>query len=246
MYSYMLDSGQEITNLGTVYPVKLKNMQKLSMYGWVVEKNKKSLNRENDDMSLLEMLVEEDLNQEDENKRGLFLHCLTEFIKLTTCCEKVEFNPSSLTWFVGEDTEEKDERCFLNSTNFEEFREITSKQNLIFEKRYHKPAFQKRLDKAMKARRKKNKGISIDSMITIVSLEMGILSKYIVEEMSYIEFIAMFQRIQLRESARASIQYASSGNFKDIKIEDYAKELDLFKHPEDGLFKSENPFRGKI
>ncbi len=236
-YSYMLDNGQEIKDLGTVYPVKLKDVQKLSAYGWVVEKSKKSLNRVEDDTPLLHMLIEEDLTQEDDNKRGLFIYCLTEFIKLTTQCKDVKFLKETLSWII----EDENER-FLNYSNFETFREVTAKQNLIFEKRFHKPMFQKAIDDALEAKRKKNKGVDIDTILEIVSLEMKMTPKKISEELSYVQLLALFQRIQLKESSRISVQYASSGNFQDVVIEDYAKDIDLYKHPEDELFKKKNTF----
>lgn len=248
MYSYMLDYGQEITNLGTVYPVKLRDIEKLSMYGWVVEKSKKSLNKEDEERPLLELLIEEDLEQKDDKRRGLFIHCLTNFIKLTTQCKEVSFSFESLCWFIEDDEVcEIDEKRFLNSTNFEKFRGVTSKQNLIHEKRYYNKYQQRSVDRARKLRAKKQKNnMSLDSMIEIVSIEYGILPKQMVETISYIEFMALFQRIQLKESARISSLYASSGNFKDVVIEDCTKELDIFKHPDDWIFGKENKLKNVL
>lgn len=236
----MLDNGQEVKDLGIVYPVKLKDAQKLSIYGWIVEKTKKSLNRVEDETPLLHMLIEEDLSQKDESKRGAFIYCLTEFIKLTTKCEEVEFIESSLSWIIK--TKESENERFLNYGNFEEFREITSKQNLIFEKRYHKPMFQKALDDAMKAKRKKSKGLSMNAILSVVCLEMSKFPQEICENLSYVQLLDIFQRIQTRENSRVSVQFVSSGNFKDVAIEEYAKEINLYKHPEDDLFKRKSSF----
>lgn len=239
--NYLLGNPIRVGNAGLIYPVKMKDYMEFCQYAWTLEKSKKSLKREEDEMPLLYMLIEEDLVQEDENRRGLFIGCLIELIKIVTKSD-VRFIVETYSFIIGGTKEKEDDgeiireeiesEYFINADNFEEFREVVCKQNVIHEKRYHRPEFQKRIDEELAYMRRKNKGSSFETIFQIVSIKMGITYD-VISNMTFMQVISNYHRIISEKSYDTSIKFKIAG--ADCEIEDFTKDLDIFKHPEDSL-----------
>lgn len=244
--NYLLGNPIKVRNAGLIYPIKMKDYLEFCNYIWTVEKSKKSLNREDDQTPLLHMLIEEDLMQKDENRRGLFLLCLIELIKMVTKSDDVRFIYETLSFIIdgtnkvesdGEVlNEEVESEKFINADNFENFREVVCKQNVIHEKRYYIPQFQKILDAAIKRNRKRNKGGSFETILQIVSIKMGITYE-VISNMTYFQVMSNYGRIMAEKDYDTSMQFRVAG--AECEISHFTKELEIFKNPIDSILKVE-------
>ena len=238
--SILLGQPINVTNVGNVYPIKLKDYSRFSMFAWTMEKTKASIDMQDSEEELLHLLILEDMKQEDEDKRGMIIPCLIELIKMVTR-EEVKFISETMSFIIGKSDSEDSSERFLNYSNFEEFRKVVAKQNLIVEKRYYKPLFQKMIDDEKKRRASKG-GLSLDTILSILSVEMGVNYDFLAE-MTYAQIITNFKRIMLKESYKTGIQFKASGNYKDVIIDNYTGEIDLYQHPDDEIYaKGKNPF----
>ena len=253
MECLLLGNPIDVTNIGLVYPVKLKDHDKFSSYAWTCVTTKKSLNRENEDTGLLTMLIFDNLEAEEEIMRGAFVAFLSELIKIVTKEDRVEFLQETMGFIIGEKTIEiidgkevefESER-FLNDSNFEEFRKVVAEQNILHEKRYYKPFLKKMIDDMRKTKLKTKNTLSFESILSVLSIEMGVNYEFL-NELTYMQAITNFQRLCMKENYISSLLHRVSGNFKDIKIDDYLKDIDLFKHPDDELLGKGNPLGGKL
>ena len=238
--SVLLGLPVEVTNIGLVHPIKIKDHNRFSLFTWTVEKTKKSLNKENSDESTLALLIEE-YSKESVDKAGIFLYHIRELLIMATKEKNVEFIPETYSFKIGDSTTEEingelvefESERFLNETNFDEFAERVRKQNIVFEKRYHTHLFQKRIDEELEFERRKNKGSSMETIFQVLSTKMGVSYEFI-SEMTYMQAISNYQRIMCEKAYDTSVKLKAGGF--DCEIDDYSKELDLFKHPEDSLY----------
>lgn len=228
--SYLLGLPQEVENLGLVYPVKIKDYARFSIFTWTVEKTKKSLNKEDSEYDTFELLLEENLSKSKEEAYK-FIYCLQELIKIVLKEKDVEFIYEKGGYKIGSSNEEL---RFLNSSNFDEFAEVVRRQNVVFEKRYHTPLFQKRIDEELAFEKRKNKGSSIETIYQILSTKMGI-SYNEISDMTYMQVVSNYQRIMAEKAYDTTVQLKAGGF--ECEIEDYSRDLDIFKHPEDSLYK---------
>lgn len=251
--SLLLGNPIGVINIGKVYPIKVKDYAVFSYYSWALQKSRKSLNVEDSEESLFSILIKDNFeNETDERKKGHFLEAILCILSLVTR-QEVEFIRETFSFKIGSSTFENidgkeaefESERFLNESNFEEFREIVCKQNAVIEDRYYKNQFYREMIEDEKKRRSNKKGaITIDTMISVVSVEMCVGYDFI-NEMTYMQFASNFNRIILKQLHEDSIKYASSGNFKDVKIQNYYEEIDLFKHPDDEIVMiGNNPLGG--
>ena len=236
--SLLLGNPIEVTNVGKVYPIKIKDHDRFSRYTWTVEKSKKSINKKDSEEPLIFLLMEE-MQKSEEDGGMIFIMCLLELIKMVTR-EEVEFIPETISFKIGKSNTETvngeeivfESERFLNFSNFEEFREVVCKQNIIHEKRYHSKPFQDEIDRQLEIERKRNGGTSFDTVFQIISIKMGVTYD-VISNMTYMQVLSNFQRIMLEKSYDTSVSFKVAG--AECDIEDFTKDLDIFKHPEDTI-----------
>ena len=246
----ILGNPEPVKNLGLVYPVKLKDYYLFSFFAQALNRSKESLNMQDSEISLYDILVDENLR--DEENRGNFFLFLSEILKIVTK-ENVKFIEETYSFIIGDSTIENidgkeieiESERFLNASNFEEFRELVCAQNVVIEERFYKPFFKKMIEEERVRRAKSNKGISLQTMMTVVSTEMGVGYEFM-NDMTYMQFLSNYRRISIKENYNTSILFKASGNFKDVTIPDLYEEIDLFRHPDDDIYSvGVNPF-GKL
>lgn len=122
----------------------------------------------------------------------------------------------------------------INTLNYDKIRSIIMKQNLMFEQKVYKnPKVQEWANKAIEAKAKDSPKISIEDIITTVSIYKGV-SYYDLMEYTIYQIYADFYRIRKLKKYDADIIFATVSD--EITIEDFAEEVNLFKNPYDDLF----------
>ncbi|MGG1664531.1 hypothetical protein [Brevibacillus sp. NRS-1366] len=130
-----------------------------------------------------------------------------------------------------------DEDHAISNLNYDQVRLIIMKQNIVFEQKvYDNPLVQQWAEKVMKAKSKNAAKIGVEEMLSTVSVFKGV-SYDILAEQTYYQLYADFQRINKFKSYDTSIQMACAGA-KDINIENFAEEVNMYENPYDNLFVS--------
>lgn len=129
-----------------------------------------------------------------------------------------------------------DNTNLITVQNYEEVRKIIMNQNLIFEQKVYKnKKVQEWANKAMEAKARNSSKISIEDIITTVSVYKGVNYKEI-KEYSLYQLYADFYRIRKMKKYDADIIFRSVSD--SVTIEDFAEEVNLFHNPYDDLFVS--------
>jgi hypothetical protein len=128
-----------------------------------------------------------------------------------------------------------DGKNIITVQNYEQVREIIMKQNLMFEQKVYKNKLvQEWANKVLESRAKNSAKISIEDIITTVSVYKG---KSYDELMNYTiyQLYADFYRIRKMKQYDTSTLFATVSTEK-FSIEDFAEEINMFKSPYDDLF----------
>jgi hypothetical protein len=134
------------------------------------------------------------------------------------------------------------EKGFISIHNYDVVREIIMKQNLIFEQKIYKTELMNKwAQKALKAKQKNAPKISMEDIITTVSV--GCSKNYSdLENYTIYQIYSDFYRLRKLMSYDTNVQFKCVG--ADLTLEDYAEDLDLFHNPYDDLFVSADKLGG--
>jgi hypothetical protein len=234
---YIFGLPEFVEGIGEIYPVQMihydefmnsANIICLSYEHFNVEEIKKSY--QVDDLKLFDLVVL--ATCQSEFGQLAFDNLIKTFSIILR--KNVSFN-SDIVSFITEDG------CMINRDNYEEFRKIVMKQNLLFTPKVYKNKItQEWAEKVLKARAKNSLDCTIEDMISTIAV---ISSKHYTELSTYTiyQIRQEFNRIMKIESYRSSIAFRCAGDDK-IPIEPYAEKIDMFKNPYDDVFKDKNSF----
>ncbi|WP_226035610.1 hypothetical protein [Aquibacillus saliphilus] len=128
---------------------------------------------------------------------------------------------------------------YLDKTNFESFREVTMKQNLLYEDKVFKnPMVKQWADKVLEARSRNSVDMSLEDIVSVVHVFTGIsyddISAYTIYQLKH-----TFQRILKVEDYNRDIQFMCAGDDK-TKPKPFMEKIELYQNPYDDVFVDKN------
>lgn len=241
MLKDILGLPEKVERLGNVYPVLLKDFEEFCNYSWILkydkrhtDKNKNKKITEFDALLYGRIIKEKNFKKlSDMEEFKLKIECLKEILKIVLKNKNVSYNPKK-NFFEAKLDEYNS--LILDSSNYEEFRAIVMRQNIIFgEKIYLNPIVEQAMKDAKEVRDRGSSKITIESMVSTIST---IESKHYwdLAEYSYYQILMNYSRIKKSKDMDLSIIQASNG--VKVNIVDFSEAIDLNKHPDEGLKKS--------
>lgn len=235
-----------INGLGYVYPVNNLEFETFSMYSFLLKFSKKHTDKEkNEEMSDFEAVVfgrikkfgemdklKEIFSKMSEMEELKFkIDCFKELLKITLRVDKVEYIAEKEIFYIDSKTGGK----VLGAFNYDIFRQIVMRQNIILEEKIYKD---KIVEKFMRLRRKKDErnapNISLESMVNSISVATGKgydeLKKY-----SYYQIIMDFQRISKEKQQEFKVSKQQEGK---ISLIEFAEDIDLYTHRDESYKKN--------
>jgi hypothetical protein len=218
----------ELKGLGIVYPVKLINWDEFeeNVSPIMLSKNH------------LELTIDQDLPLLDRVVIGL-----QDDRVINSLCKvfDIVLKSNSFKIIVGNDSymfmNENDQ--IVDSTNYDELRRIILHQNILFEPKVYKtPALQKWAEKVLKARGKNAPNVTIEDMLSTVSVMAGKhywdLEQYTIYQLRY-----DFNRIcKIKNYETQSLIFSNPyADLSNVKLDHFAENVDMYENPYDGVFK---------
>lgn len=221
--NHILGLPQYVEGVGDVHPVRIKEYDEFHECSYPLYYSKAHFKTQ-DDYPLLDLIV---FGSGDNNITSVLENLFSLVLK-----KKVYFVSTENQYgFVIDD------HNVINSLNYDQLRSTIMKQNILFEQKvYENPLVQQWAEKVMKAKSKNAAKIGIEEMLSTVSVFKGV-SYGILADQTYYQLYADFQRINKFKAYDASIQMVCAGG-KDVKIENFSEEVNMYENPYDKLFVS--------
>jgi hypothetical protein len=227
---YIFAQPDFIEGIGNVYPIQLKDYEEFQQYSSILYLSKKHFGEEN--IPLLGLLF------------GYSQHLGFTYDSLTLTLEKLFslvlrkkvyiYQTDDNFWFQTDDGLFSEYVSKIDFFNYEDLRSIIMKQNLIFEQKVYKnPKVQEWANKVLEARSKNGSNITIEDIISTVSVYKGV-SYDDLQNYTLYQLYADFYRIRKMKKYDADVIFRSVSD--KVTIEDFAEQVNLFKNPYDDLF----------
>ena len=218
----------------TIYPIKLKDYEEFSKYSSLLYLSKNHFDESVRDNSLLELLYlsHSSLGLTTED----FINNLCKLFSIVTLKE-VDFieKDGKIAFWI-------DENGFIDQSNYEKVRVIIMKQNLIHEQKVYKTKLMAQwAEKALLAKQKTAPKISLEDIVSTVSV--GCHKHYWdLENYTIYQIYSDFYRLRKIIEHDSSVQFKCAG--ADLKLPEFAEDLDLYHNPYDDLFVSSDKLTG--
>lgn len=209
---------EEIEGIGNVYPISILDWEAFSrlanrflLFGRDHLKYRLKID---DGVSLLDFIIAVCLNSDNENERIQNLTDFKRLIDMTTRKEsRFMFDKQSQEWFFFLD--ESDEGLQINRHNFDRFREVVMRQNLLFEPVVAPNEMaQQVLDEAIERMNRRGTPVDLESMLAVVSVMRGLTPDQLANY-SYYQLRADYEVFQRIESHRIIHLYRCQGGKGD-------------------------------
>lgn len=240
-----------IVGLGNVYPVNNLKFEEFSMYSFLLKFSKAHTDKENiEKMSTFDAIlfgrikkfgdmdeVKKMFSKMSEMEEIKFkIDCFKEMLKILLKVNKVDFIAEKSVFHIKDELEDR----YLGSFNYDIFRKIVMRQNIILEEKIYKD---KMVEKFMKLRRRKDEknapNINLESMVNSISVATGKgydeLKNY-----SYYQIVMDFQRISKEKEQEFKILKQQEGS---ISLVEFAENIDLYTHRDESYKKSMNSLK---
>ncbi len=223
---YIFRRPEHVEGLGEIHPIKLKDYDEFVQYATVLQVSKKTMKLDEDDsIANFDLLL--GCIAQDES----ILYFVTGLLNLVTGKHFHFSTEDDRVVFTDTDYSVK-----LSYDNYDQFRDIVMRQNLIFEKKVYKNKhLQEWAEMALKERSKNSIKVTTEDMITTVHAFTG-TSFEVIENYTIYQLKAVFERVSKIKDYDTSIQARLAGNDK-ADVQPYMGELNMFKNPYDDLFK---------
>jgi hypothetical protein len=218
-----------IEGVGNIYPILIKDYDKFQNCSGILNISKNHF--KDIDAPLLDLIFV-CANQLGTTERDLIIN----FNELFSLVLRKEIRFNNSCWI---DIENK---CKIDSLNYEQIRSVIMKQNLMFEPKVYKTELMNKwAKKAMEAKRKNAPKITLEDMLSTISTQCG-KHYWELENYTIYQIYTDFYRSRKRINHDVSVQYKCvDGKFP---IEEYAESLDLYHNPYDDLFVSSDKLGG--
>lgn len=248
-----------IDGIGEIYPVNVieyEEFSKLAQLYIAVDKRALEIELDKDlkDVSTLEIILsqikafeianDENLlnllkDEEAETFKSLnnvsYKLNIEDFIKTLKIVlhKDVIFDEENVR-FVIIDEENMLEEREINIQNFDSFKEIVMRQNLLFTPLYYEdPILQGILTNLRKNKKEENNnGFDLEAICQILSIEKGINPKEFIDY-TYYQLIAEYTRLQIIDNYNTARRIQTSGfASENLVIPKISEKVNLNKHPE--------------
>lgn len=224
-----------VEGIGHIYPIRMKDYEEFDSVADVLRYSKKHFpltKGQEKDYALLDLIMY--AFRKDKIERKL------EKLFSLVMRKEVVYKTDGYGYMFLINMYDNKINC-INADNYDKFREIVMKQNLVFEHKVFKNKLvQQWAMKVLKAREKNAPKIGIEDMITTVSVYTG--KNYdVIREGTIYQLYADFNRVRKMKNYDVSVLAGATGREMDLK--DFAEYLDMHKHPYDDLFKKKDDFK---
>ena len=210
-----------------IYPVRLKDYDKFIEVSHLLHISKNHFEENEYPLLVLVFMCMQQLNLTQEE----LIKKLEDTFSIVTRKEVKFITNDNFEGFVIDNTN------IITTQNYEQMREIIMKQNLMFEQKVYKNKLvQEWANKVLESRSKNSSKISIEDIITTVSVYKGKDYEELIEYTIY-QLYADFYRIRKMKKYDTDTLFATVSAEK-FTIEDFAEEINMFKSPYDDLFVS--------
>ncbi len=230
-----------VEGIGNIYPIKIKDYDEFFECADILYISKKMF--EDIELSLFDIIFAYLLKNENEEERLTFKEIEMKFNNLlyyTLNTNRVDFlyQEDGITiqyYIIDKDKDEKEIVYQLNKNNYDVFREVVMRQNLMFEPKIFKnPLVQKWADKIIKTRAKNSIDITMEDKIDTVHVFTGITYSELEKETIY-QIEKDFQRVMKLKGYDTDVNFVCAGDEKR-NITHFAEKIDINKSPYDDLF----------
>ncbi|MFB5759103.1 hypothetical protein [Paenibacillus medicaginis] len=222
--NHILGYPEIISGIGEVHPITLKDYDLFESCSSVLYLTKAHFGENYADHFLLDLLVLGVNDDVIKNSLRLIFSIVTK--KEVTL--HIDASTNNYAFVIDEENQ-------INKYNYDQLRQLIMKQNLMFEQKVYKNKIIKEwAEKALKARSKKGAKITIEDIISTISVFTGKHYKDLASYTIY-QLQSDFNRINKLKDYDATIAFKCAGDDKS-KIGHYAEFIDLFKNPNDDPF----------
>ena len=224
---HILGTPMTVSGVGPVYPIRIKDFEEFAMLQHIItDYNIKTLKLD-EDINLFEFLLFTDIANGCKDN---IINGITTILQLVTRNNNVIFDVQKGIFIIDQD------HC-LNSSNYEDFRQAVMKQNILFEPIvYPNEVMRIWAEKAKAAKAKKEKPITLEGVIRTVSVFTGKHYKDIAEYTIYQIFSDFYGVRKIKDFDFTTLLISQGAK---INLSDYAEDIDMFKHPDENLFKNQ-------
>ncbi|NLD45796.1 MAG: hypothetical protein GX660_01160 [Clostridiaceae bacterium] len=219
-----------VEGVGNIYPVLVKDYDEFMRYSsLLVYASHEQLDIE-PSISILDLLVQ----NVAANSRVIdgFFHLFKLVLR-----KDVSFDVED-----GECVFRIDSNHAINRTNFDMLRQVIMKQNLLYEpKKYKNKLVQEYAELTIENRMKNSPKISIESILTTVSVYKGMTYDSLANQTIY-QLTADFKRICRMKDYERSVDYQCVSTEK-IDIPYFAEDINLYVNPYDDIFVNKNKLK---
>ena len=229
---YLFAQPDYIEGIGNVYPIQLKDYDQFQEYSNILYISKNHFAETDTPLLALIFLNVEHLGYKPDDLILIFEKLFSLVLRKTVLLHSNNEN----IWFQVENESETKDIKIINFFNYDELRSIIMKQNLMFEQKIYKnKLIQEWANKVLMSRSKNSAKISIEDIITTVSVYKSKNYEELMEYSIY-QIYADFYRIRKMKKYDTDTLFATVA--EKITIEDFAEEINMFKSPYDDLFVS--------
>ena len=229
-----------VENVGNVYPIKLKDYDKFIKCSNVLYISKKYYQENEYPLLFLLFMTVENLGFTHKQ----LINDLEALFSLVTHNEFYFIQDENYIRFEHVYRDENGiHKKYIDADNYEKIRFAIMKQNLMYEQKVYKTErMRKWAEKAMEAKQRKAPKITLEDMVSTVSVYCG-KHYWDLENYTIYQIYFDFYRLRKKVEHNSGVHFLCAGA-KDLELRDFAESLDLYHNPYDDLFVSADKLSG--
>lgn len=222
-------------NVGDCYPIPLLNYPLFQKYSWILKYDKRHTYLKSEETTELEAILFNEFicDEIPENIKGndLVKYKIEHLIYVISIVTKknVYFDYRDIVFYIGDDRDKPD--GVVNRFNYDEFKELICKQNLIATERFYKNKKLAERVKTLKKSKSEKGGLGWDDVISTTSI-LAHVSYEEISKFTYYQMMHTFGRANKIMEYKLTIQRRLAGDDK-CEVVGYTDELKLGANDED-------------
>jgi hypothetical protein len=222
-----------IEGIGNVYPIRLIDWEKFESVIPVILQSEKHFET-NGDYPLLDILI-----------RGISDEAIVKSLEIIF---QLALRNDDVKFVVYDGNQYKfqiDDEHSITPENFPHIRNVIMQQNILFEpKIYKNPEVAKWAEKVLAARGKNAPNITIEEMLSTVSVFTG-KHYWDLKDYTIYQLKSDFNRIcKIEEYRTQSMVFANPyADLSKFKMDHFAEKIDMYKNPYDDVFKDKSTMK---
>jgi hypothetical protein len=223
-----------IEGIGNIYPIRLIDWEKFESVIPVILQSEKHFET-NGEYPLLDILI-----------RGISDEAIVKSLEVIF---QLALRNDDVKFVVYDDGNQYkfqiDDEHSITVDNFPHIRNVIMQQNILFEpKIYRNPEIQKWAEKVLAARGKNAPNITIEEMLSTVSVFTG-KHYWDLKDYTMYQLKSDFNRIcKIEEYRTQSMVFANPyADLSKFKMDHFAEKIDMYKNPYDDVFKDKSTMK---